>query len=146
MAKLRSDPNKDLSLVQERLNQFFKEALYSGMGKDAEQGSAFVPPVDILETKDEVVLKAELPGVLKENIDIQIEGDVLVLKGERKFEKEVGHENFYRMECSYGTFQRAFTLPQSIKKDEIQAHFDRGVLEIRLPKEVKEDEKRIEIK
>jgi hypothetical protein len=72
MAKLRSDPNKDLSLVQERLNQFFKEALYSGMGKDAEQGSAFVPPVDILETKDEVVLKAELPGVLKENIDIQM--------------------------------------------------------------------------
>ena len=123
MAKLRSDPNKDLSLVQERLNQFFKEALYSGMGKDAEQGSAFIPPVDILETKDEVVLK-----------------------GERKFEKEVGHENFYRMECSYGTFQRAFTLPQSIKKDEIQAHFDRGVLEIRLPKEVIDEEKRIEIK
>ena len=145
MAKLRSDPNKDLSLVQERLNQFFKEALYSGMGKDAEQGSAFIPPVDILETKHEVVLKAELPGVLKENIDIQMEGDVLVLKGERKFEKEVDHENYYRMECSYGSFQRAFTLPQSIKKDEVQASFNQGVLEIRLPKEGTEKRTRINV-
>jgi len=140
MAILRWDPYKDLTLMQERLNQFFKST--SPVGE--ESGGTFLPPVDILETKSEVILRAELPGVDKEAIDIQIEGDSLVLKGERRFEKEVDQENYFRMECSYGTFQRAFTLPSSIKKDEVNASFNQGVLEIRLPKESRE--KQIQVK
>lgn len=134
MAISRWDPYKGLSLVQERLNQLFKEALYSSPMDSAPQECTFIPAVDILETRGEVILKAELPGVLKEDIEIKIEEDVLILKGARRFEKEVDQENYYRMECSYGSFQRAFTLPKSIKKNEIQAQFKEGVLEIRLPK------------
>ena len=134
MAILRWDPFKDLSLVQDRLSQFFKEALYSVPALGEEKGGAYTPPVDILETGSEVILLAELPGVCREDIDIQIEGDILILRGERKFQKEADQENYYRMECSYGVFHRVFTLPQSIKKNEVQARFDQGVLEIRLPK------------
>lgn len=144
MAILRWDPYKDLSLVQDRLNQFFKEALYSVPALGEEKGGSYTPPVDILETGKEVILLAELPGVSREDIDIQIEGDILILKGERKFEKEADQENYYRMECSYGVFRRAFTLPQSIRKNEIQARFEQGVLEIRLPKE--EQKKKVHVK
>ncbi|MEK6776637.1 MAG: Hsp20/alpha crystallin family protein [bacterium] len=135
MAILRWDPLKDMSLVQDRLNQFFKEALYSVPALGEEKGGAYIPPVDILETGSEVILLAELPGVSREDIDIQIEGDILILRGERRSEKGTDQENYYRMECSYGVFHRAFTLPQSIRKNEIQARFEQGVLEIRLPKE-----------
>ncbi len=141
MAILRWDPYKDLSLMQERLNQFFKADSPAG----EENGGTFFPPVDILETQSEVILRAELPGVDKEDIDIQIEGDSLVLKGERRFEKEVGQENYFRMECSYGTFRRAFTLPSSIIKDEVNASFDQGVLEIRLPKEIRENQIQVKV-
>ena len=145
MANLRWDPNKDLSLVQERLNQFFKDALYSNPSIGEGESGTFVPSVVILETRDEVILKAEIPGAAKEDIDIKIDGDVLVLKGERKFEKEVDQENYYRMECSYGHFQRVFNLPQSINKDEVKASFNQGILEIRLPKEKAKKQTRIPV-
>ena len=100
MAILRWDPLKDMSLVQDRLNQFFKEALYSVPALGEEKGGAYIPPVDILETGSEVILLAELPGVSREDIDIQIEGDILILRGERRSEKGTDQENYYRMECS----------------------------------------------
>ncbi|MDX1763234.1 MAG: Hsp20/alpha crystallin family protein [bacterium] len=129
----RWDPSKDLSLMQERLNRLFSDP--NDTSPEMAEGARYLPPVDIVETCDDVVLRVELPGVDKSDIDVQIDNDVLILKGERKFEKEVDQEHYYRMECSYGTFQRTFTLPRSIQKEKIQANMDRGILEIRLPKE-----------
>ena len=132
----RWDPSKDLSLMQERLNRLFSDP--NDTSPEMAEGARYLPPVDIVETSDDVVLRVELPGVDKADIDIQIENEILILKGERRFEKEVDQEHYYRMECSYGTFQRTFTLPQSIQKDKIQANMIRGILEIRLPKEPQE--------
>lgn len=132
----RWDPAKDLSLMQERLNRLFSDP--NDSYPDMAEGGRFMPAVDIVETAHDVILRVELPGVQKEEIDIQIEGDILILKGERRFEKEVDQEHYYRMECSYGTFQRTFTLPRSIQKEKVQANMNRGILEIRLPKEAQE--------
>lgn len=137
----RWDPSKDLSLMQERLNRLFSDP--NETSPEMAEGGRYLPPVDIVETSDDVVLRVELPGVDKADIDIQIENDTLVLKGERKFEKEVDQEHYYRMECSYGTFHRTFTLPRSIQKEKIQANMIRGILEIRLPKE--RQEKKIQV-
>ncbi len=145
MAIRRWDPFQDFSLTQERLNRFFDDSVYSASGLEKEKGGVFMPAVDILETGKDIILRVELPGVRKEDIDIQIEGDVLLLRGERRFVKETGQEKYYRMECSYGSFQRVFTLPQSIVKEEVQAQFDKGVLEICLPIEKKEKTIQVEV-
>jgi HSP20 family protein len=93
-------------------------------------------------------LKAELPGVSRENIDIQVRENTLTLKGERRFEREVKDENYLRIERSYGSFQRAFSLPTVIQQDKIKAVFKDGVLEVTLPKaeEVKPKQVKIEVK
>ncbi len=130
----RWDPLKDISSAQARLQRFMEEPTFAAPALGAPNRGCYMPVVDILESKGYVVVRAELPGVNREDITIEIEGDVLLLKGERKFEKEVEHENYHRMECSYGSFQRAFTLPQTIRKEEVTARFDQGVLEIRMPK------------
>ncbi len=134
MGILRWDPFKDVSSAQERLQRFIDEPSFAAPALGAPNRGCYMPVVDILESKGYVVVRAELPGVNREDITIEIEGDVLLLRGERKFEKEVEHENYHRMECSYGTFQRAFTLPELIRKEEVTAQFEQGVLEIRMPK------------
>jgi HSP20 family protein len=107
-----------------------------------------VPAVDIYETPDSLVLKAELPGVSRENIDIQVRDNTLTLKGERRFEREVKDENYLRIERAYGSFQRAFGLPTLIQQDKIKAVFKDGVLEVTMPKaeEVKPKQVKIEVK
>ncbi len=130
----RWDPLKDISSAQERLQRFMEEPMFAAPALGAPNRGCYMPVVDILESKGYVVVRAELPGVSREDISIEIEGDVLLLRGERKFERGEEQENYHRMECSYGTFQRAFTLPQTIRKDEVSARFDQGVLEIRMPK------------
>jgi HSP20 family protein len=94
----------------------------------------WVPPVDIQETEDAYRLQAELPGLTKENIEITLENNVLRLSGERKFEKEVKKESFHRIERTYGTFSRAFTLPQQVNSQGVQASFENGVLTVLVPK------------
>ncbi len=83
---------------------------------------------------DAIVLKAELPGLQTEDIDIEIDDNVLTLTGERRFQETVDEGRFYRLERSYGHFQRSVTLPQGVKTDEISADFDNGVLTVRVPK------------
>jgi HSP20 family protein len=107
--------------------------------------TAWAPPVDIFETEDKVVLKAELPGLRKEDIEIQVRDNTLTLKGEKKFEKEVKEESYHRVERAYGSFQRSFTLPSTIKQDAIEASFKDGILEISLPKAEEAKPKQIKI-
>ena len=103
------------------------------------------PAVDISETSDALLLRAELPGLKREDVEITLENNTLTLRGERKFEKSAEDENFLRIEGSYGSFVRSFTLPGNIQTDGTKARFQHGVLEIRLPKVDEAKPRRIEI-
>ncbi len=109
---------------------FFSEA---AQGEEVSNRN-WVPPVDIQETEEGYRLQAELPGLTKEDIDITLENNVLRLSGERKFERDVKKENFHRVERTYGTFSRAFALPQQVNAEGVQAGFENGVLTILVPK------------
>ena len=135
MAVVRWDPFHDLITLQDRMNQIFEQTLARSRGdREGVMASTWSPAVDIYETTDSLVLKAELPGLTKENIDIQIRDNMLTLKGERRHEKEVKEEHYLRAERIYGTFQRVFTLPTGIQADKIRASFKDGVLEVTIPK------------
>ncbi|HET6464597.1 MAG TPA: Hsp20/alpha crystallin family protein [Nitrospiria bacterium] len=135
MPPIRWDPFRDLLSLQERMNKLFEDSLVRSTSQlgDASEG-AWTPVVDILEKDDAIILKAELPGVRLEDVDLQIKDDVLILKGERKFEKETKKENYHRIERSYGTFSRSFTLPGIVDQSGISAKLKDGILEVKLPK------------
>jgi len=103
------------------------------------------PSVDVFEQKDEVVVKAELPGLSKEDIDVKVTGDVITISGEKKKEEKVEKKNYYRMERSYGSFTRSLRLPAEVQTEKASAKFEEGVLEIRIPKteEAKKKEKKV---
>src|SRR5574337_210029 len=150
VAIVRWDPFRDVMTLQERMNRLFDHAL-SRTRMDDEEGltaSMWSPAVDIFETSDSIVMKAELPGVSRNNIDIQVQDNTLMLKGERKFEREVKDENYLRIERSYGAFQRAFNLPTGVQQDKIRAVFKDGVLEVTMPKaeEAKPKQVKIDVK
>ncbi len=135
MAVVRWDPFHDLITLQDRMNQIFEQTLARSRGdREGVTASTWSPAVDIYETTDSLVLKAELPGLTKDDIDIQVRDNMLTLKGERRHEKEVKEEHYLRVERIYGTFQRVFTLPTGSQPDKIRASFKDGVLEVTIPK------------
>lgn len=149
MAIVRWDPFQDLTSLQDRMNRIFEQTLSRFRGdREGLIAGAWAPAVDIYETPDAVVLKAELPGLSANDIDIQVRDNVLTLKGERRLEKEVKEENYLRMERVYGSFQRAFALPAVIQADKIRAVFKDGVLEVNIPKaeEAKPKQIKVEVK
>jgi HSP20 family protein len=105
----------------------------------------WIPPVDIQETPEGYKLLAELPGLTKDDINITLENNVLRLSGERKFEKDVSKESYHRVERTYGTFSRAFALPQQVQAEGVQAGFENGVLTIMVPKAEQAKPRKIEI-
>ena len=107
---------------------------------------AWTPSCDVYETEKAIVLKAELPGVEKENVFVNIENNLLTIHGERKFEEETKRENYYRMERNYGEFFRSFTLPNYIDSTKIIAEFKEGLLEVVLPKREDAKPKQVEVK
>jgi HSP20 family protein len=129
------------------MNRLFDQTLARTRGEEEEgiATSTWMPSVDIYETPDQVVLKAELPGLTREDIDINVRNNTLTLRGERKFEREVKEENYLRIERAYGSFQRSFTLPATIQQDKIKAVFKDGVLEVSLPKAEEARPKQIKI-
>ena len=145
--RFSGDPFRELAALQDRLNRAFDASLSRGAQPGGEElyTGQWVPPVDIYETKDKLVLKAELPGLREEQIRLRFDDGVLMLEGERKFEKETGDETYHRVERSYGGFSRAFTLPASIAADRISASFDNGLLTVELPKRDETKPKQIRI-
>ena len=126
----RWDPFDELTTLRTRLDR-----LWSRM--TADEGTALAdwsPTSDVLETKDEIVIKAELPGIDEKNVDVEIESGVLTIKGERKAEKETEEKGYRRVERAYGSFLRSFALPADVEAEKISAGFANGLLEVHLPK------------
>ena len=138
------DPFRELRGLQEEMNRVFNTNLNRG-GNDLARG-AWNPSVDIFENKDNIVLEAELPGMKPEDVHISIENNVLTIHGERRFEKKDEQDNFHRVERSYGSFTRSFTLPPTVSSENVDAVFDNGVLRLTMAKREEAKPRRIEIK
>ena len=137
----RWDPIRELADLSSRVNSIFEETA----AKDGAVGSNFVPPVDVYEDENAIVLKIEVPGVKTEDLDIRLENNHLTVKGERKFESEEKKENYLRVERRYGSFVRSFTLPNTIHSDKVDASYVDGVLEITLEKRPEAQPKQIKV-
>ena len=145
MAIVRWEPFRDLVTAQRDLDRLFRDAFSSQLGETELSTRSWAPPVDIYETEDAIVLKAELPGVDPKDVDVRVEDNTLYLKGERKFEKEVKEQNYHRVERSYGSFARSFSLPNSISTDKVKAEFKDGMLTLTMPKREEAKPKTIKI-
>jgi HSP20 family protein len=139
MAIIRWDPFREMTSLQNQVSRL-ADSLWSG------RPDAWVPAVDVFDTKDAVVLKAELPGMKVADIQIEVDDNVLSIKGERTFGERVDEERYYRVERRYGSFQRSIALSQGVKADDIRATYEDGVLEVTVPKTEAEQPRRIEIR
>ncbi len=146
MAIVRWTPLRELSTMQERMNKLFEDVMRSP--NRADEGfavAAWAPAVDIYETDKEIVMKAELPEMQEKDIEIKVEDNILIVSGERRMAKEVKEENYHRIERSYGNFNRSFTLPRTVDREQIKASYKDGVLTVLLPKKEEVKPKQIKI-
>ena len=139
----RWDPFRDLSVLQDRINRIFSEHPGRAEG-EAAAGRTWAPVVDILETPTDLVVRAEIPGAKREEIDVEVTAESLTIRGERKFDAE--HKDQYlRIERPYGQFQRSFSIGVPVQPDKIKASYKDGILEIVVPKAEEVTPKKIEI-
>lgn len=135
MDLVRWNPWKEMVSLRDRMNRIFDDVFFrSDRREDAWAEGVWIPAVDMFETDDKVVIKAELPGLEKKDISLDLQNGVLTLKGERKSENEVKEENYYRREMSCGKFVRSFTLPVDVDAEKIKAEFKNGLLTVEVPK------------
>jgi len=145
---VRFDPFRDLATLQDRIDRLFEGSFVRLRGpatSEALEGSLWSPAVDIVETDNEIVLRADLPGVEPKDVDIQVQNGTLTLRAERKFESDVKEDNFRRIERVYGSFVRSFTLPQAVDPESVAAEYRNGVLEVKLPKRPEAKPKQIKV-
>lgn len=142
---VRYDPFRDLRTLQEEVNRLFSTNLTRGFGEEGIGRGAWNPSVDIYENKDQIVLEAELPGMKRDDFELSVENNVITLRGERQFEKKEESDNYHRVERSYGSFTRSFTLPQSVSAEGATAEYRNGVLRVTLPKREETKARRIKI-
>lgn len=145
MAIRKWSPFNEFVALQNQLDRLFGETLERSARGEIDFGS-WVPPVDLREENDKLVLEMELPGLKKDDVEISLENNVLTIKGERKFEKEEKKENFHKIERSYGKFSRSFSLPTTVKPDGIDASLKDGILTVYLPFAEEAKPKKISIK
>jgi len=146
MALVKWDPFRDVEKLQNRINRMFEDSFGRSCDLDDEMSlCAWRPAVDIYQTENGIVLTAELPGVGKENVSVEVKDNVLTLKGERPAIPNIKEENYYRQERLYGAFQRSFTLQHNIQSNLIKATFKDGVLEIEIPRPKEEKSKQITV-
>jgi HSP20 family protein len=143
MSVIRWDPFRELHALQRRVNRLFEEA--SRRRTQPEFGASWSPDVDIYETEAEIVIQAELPGLDRRHISLNLDGQVLTLSGNRPMERDNREENYQRIECSYGPFSRSFTLPAGVRGDRARADYTDGVLTIELPRTRNPESRRIRI-
>ena len=136
---------RDFSTLQDRVNRIFRESFATQSPEEALTTSNFAPPVDVYEDEHNITLKIEVPGIDEEDINVSIENNTLTVRGERRFDKDEKEENFHRVERMYGTFTRSFTLPNTLDPDQVSAHYEKGVLKIRLAKKTEAKPKLIKV-
>jgi len=144
----RWDPFKELEEMRRRLAPLWgREALQKKDGEELSQtASEWAPSVDITEDDKEYIVRAELPGIRKEDIKVTVEHHVLIISGERRFEQEEKGKKFHRIECNYGSFERTFSLPENVDTENVQAEHKDGVLLVHLAKTEAAKPKQIEVK
>ena len=139
----RFEPFRGVSSLQDQINRLFNEAF----DRSSDQGSLtpWAPAVDIFETEQELVVKADLPEVKPEELDIRVENNILTIRGERKFEKKVTEDKYLRVERSYGSFSRSFSLANTVNTEAIKADYKDGVLTLSIPKREEAKPKQIKV-
>ena len=147
MALIRWEPAREISSLQQEMNRLFSSFFDTPAGGTVGNGGArrWIPAIDVVETEDHFVLRADLPGMSEGDIDLSLEDNVLTISGERKAEHEEQREGYFRVERSFGAFSRSLTLPEGVNGDAISASFDKGVLEVRIPKPEERKPRKISI-
>jgi HSP20 family protein len=148
MALIRWEPVRELHTVQSEMNRifntFFDSPTPRGNGKTTLR--RWIPAMDVVEADGQYVLRADLPGLSEGDVKVELDENVLTISGERKSEREQRSEGYYRVERASGSFSRSLTLPEGVDADDIQANFDNGVLEIRIPKPEQPKPRKVEIR
>jgi HSP20 family protein len=138
-------PMADMAVLQNRLNSIFSDFTWPEGEKESLAMGSFIPPVDVYEDANQLVLKLEVPGIKQEDLDVRVENQTLTVKGERKFEKDEKEENFHRVERRYGSFTRSFTLPQTVDSAAVKANYEHGLLTISLAKKEAAKPKQVKV-
>ena len=146
MALVRWEPAREIQSLQQEMNRLFGSFFdtpvpHNGGGT----GRRWIPAMDLVETDDQFVLRADLPGMAEDDVDLSLEDNVLTISGERHAEHETKGEGFYRVERATGSFSRSLTLPEGVEADAIAARFDKGVLEVRIPKPEQRKPRKLQI-
>jgi HSP20 family protein len=144
MTIVRWEPFRELSSLQTEMNRLFNAAFDTSGGGNG-GARRWTPAMDLVETDDHFVLRADLPGMTESDVNVELEDNVLTVSGERKAEHEEKREGFYRVERSFGSFARSLTLPRGIDPEHVSAGFDNGVLEVRIPKPEERKPRKISI-
>jgi HSP20 family protein len=148
MALIRWEPVRELQTMQNEMNRLFNTFFDSptpGNGGGHGVARRWIPAMDVVETGDHFVLRADLPGLSENDVKIEVEDNVLTISGERKAEHEQQGEGYYRVERAFGSFSRSLTLPEGVEADGIQANFNSGVLEVRIPKPEQHKPRKVQI-
>ena len=125
-------PFRGFTTLQDQINRVFNDA-FERRGEESNL-TTWAPAVDIFETENELVVKADVPDVDPKDLDIRVENNILTIRGERKFERKINEENYLRVERAYGTFSRSFALSNTVNTESIKAEYQNGVLELHVPK------------
>jgi HSP20 family protein len=145
MAIVRWDPVRELDSFQTDMNRLFDGFFGARDGASGGGHRRWIPAMDLVETDEHLVLRADLPGMSEDDVEIEIKDGVLTVSGERKAEHEEKQEGYYRVERAFGGFTRSLSLPQGIDAGEVTAGFDRGVLEVRVPRPAERKPTRVQI-
>ena len=139
----RWEPSRGATTLQDQINRVFQD-VFERAGEESSL-TAWAPAVDIYETEHELVVKADLPDIDPKDLDIRVENNILTIRGERKFEKKVNEDNYLRVERSYGSFARSFTLANTVNAEAIKADYQNGVLTLTIPKREEAKPKQIKV-
>ena len=145
MAVIRWEPARELQAIQQEMNRLFGTAYPQGNGANGGIASRWIPPMDVVEDDEHFVVRADLPGVEEGDVNVELEDNVLTISGERRSDTEERKDGYYRVERAYGSFSRSLTLPEGIDSEAITASFNKGVLEVRIPKPEERKPRRVAI-
>ncbi len=134
MALIRWDPARELDSLQGDMNRLFDRFFDGGRSANGASGRRWIPAMDLVENEDNLVLRADLPGMAEDDVNIEIKDGVLTISGERKAQHEEKGEGFHRVERAFGSFSRSLSLPEGVEPQKVDATFSEGVLEVRIPK------------